>query len=225
MVMVACLIGGGAAFAQTATGSEADTDTLFVARRGWHIDVGFRVGELAQPMSLLGGEFPGASYVFFGFGDRRYLMARNRATPLMLLALIPGRGLILGTGLRAAPDAAFGRSEVMTLSVPRDGALRAQAFVWEALTDAQQSLLRLRDTSHRGPVGIPGPYEGSSFFESRARYSAVHTCNTWAAEVLSQAGVPLRSGHIIVAGQLWRQLERIQATQLQATQPPLASLR
>jgi len=213
MVLVGCLTVAGAAFAQALSDSTADTDTLFVARRGWHIDVGFRVGELTEPMNLFAGEFPGARSVFFGFGDRRYLMARNRGLPLMLLALIPGRGLILGTGLSAAPDAAFGSSEVIALEVPRDGALRAQEFVWDALSDAQQSMLRLRDITHRGPVGIPGPYEGSSFFESRRRYSAVHTCNTWAAEVLVQAGMPLRSGGIIAAGQLWRRLKHLQATQ------------
>jgi len=206
--LVCCLLSSGSAFA----------DTVIVARRGWHIDVGFSVGELAQPLRVIAGEFPGAQYVFFGFGDRRYLQARHHRAPLMLLASFPGPGLILGTGLRTVPAAAFGQSQVIALSVPRDGALRAQAFVWHALSDAQQSMLRLRDTEHRTPVGIPGPYEGSSFFDSRDRYSAAHTCNTWAAEVLAQAGVPVSSNDIIFAGQLWGQVERIAVDQ---RAPPL----
>lgn len=208
-----CLWLCAVASAQTAADAQSDTNTLFVARRGWHIDVGFAVGELAAPLRLIAGEFPGARYVFFGFGDRRYLMARHRRAPLMLLALFPGRGLILGTGLTAEPAAAFGTSEVIALKVPRHGAVRAQAYVWHALTDAEESLLQLRDRAHRAPVGMPGPYEGSSFFDSRGRYSAAHTCNTWAAEVLAQSGAPVGSGEIVFAGPLWRRLERIDVSQ------------
>jgi len=211
--LVGCLLQGGAACAQPAVDAAVDTNTVFVVRRGWHIDVGFAVGELAPPLGVMAGEFPGARYVFFGFGDRRYLMARHRGAPLMLLALFPGPGLILGTGLTVRPELAFGSSEVIAVKVPRDGALRAQGFVWHALTDAEESVLRLRDAAHRGPVGIPGPYEGSSFFDSRGRYSAAHTCNTWAAEVLAQSGVPVGSGEIVFAGPLWRRLERIEEVQ------------
>jgi hypothetical protein len=209
MVMVCCLVLGGAGLADTPT----DTDTIFVARRGWHIDVGFMVDELALPLRFIRGEFPGARYVFFGFGDRRYLESRNRGVPLMLLALLPGRGLMLGTGLTAGPGTAFGTSQVIALSVPHEAAVRAQGFVWHTLSDSQEVLLRLRDSEHRAPVGMPGPYEGSSFFDSRGRYSAAHTCNTWAAEVLAQVGVPLPSRRIIFAGQLWRRLERLEAQQ------------
>jgi hypothetical protein len=196
VVWIACLMVGW--------GSWARADTLIVARRGWHIDVGFPVGELAPPLDSMDREFPGARSIFFGFGDRRYLLSRHRGAPVLLRALWPGAGLILATGLNAAPAAAFGASHIVAVSVSREGSLRAQAFVWNAMTEDQRAALRLRDA----PVGIPGPYEGSAFFESRLRYSALHTCNSWAAEVLVHAGLPLRSGGVIFAGQLWRRVTR-----------------
>lgn len=197
VVWAACLM--------VACGAYARADTLIVARRGWHIDVGFPVDELAPPLDSMDGELPGASSIFFGFGDRRYLMSRHRGAPVLLRALWPGAGLILATGLHAAPAAAFGASHVVALSVSREGSLAAQAFVWDAMTEEQRLALQSRDA----PVGIPGPYEGSAFFESRRRYSALHTCNTWAAEVLVHAGLPLRSGGVLFAGQLWRRVTRL----------------
>ncbi len=213
--LVGCLWLGGAASAPTVAcaDTDANTNTVFVVRRGWHIDVGFAVDELAEPLRVIAGEFPGARYVLFGFGDRRYLMARHRGVPLLLMALFPGPGLILGTGLTVAPEVAFGRSQVIALKVPRDGALRAQALIWQTLTDAEEAVLLLRDAAARGPVGIPGPYQGSAFFDSRDRYSAAHTCNTWAAEVVAQAGVPVASGELVFAGQVWRRLQRISPQQ------------
>jgi hypothetical protein len=55
-------------------------------------------------------EFPGAQYLFFGFGDRHYLLAKNRGAPVALAALWPGRGMFLATGLTSAPSVAFGDS-------------------------------------------------------------------------------------------------------------------
>ncbi len=178
----------------------ARADTVLVARRGWHIDVGFAVAELADPLNAMERDFPAARYLFFGFGDRRYLMSRHRGAPVMLRSLWPGPGLILVTGLTAPPAAAFGEPHVIALSVPRAGSLRAQAFIWDALSDYPRAAI-----DHP----IPGPYEGSAFFESRRRYSAAHTCNTWAAEVLAGAGLPVQSGGIIFAHQLWRRVTRL----------------
>ncbi len=183
-----------------ACGSSACADTLLVVRRGWHIDVGFAVEEMADPLQAVQRDFPGAHSLFFGFGDRRYLLSRDRGAPVLLRALWPGPGLILATGLSATPAAAFGASHVIALDVTREGSLRAQAFIWDALTDDQRTAL---------DRPIPGPYEGSVFFESRRRYSAAHTCNTWAAEVLAAAGLPVKSGGIVFAGQLWRRVIRL----------------
>jgi hypothetical protein len=59
----------------------------------------------------------------------------------------------------------------------------------------------------------PGPYEGSEYLRASLRYSAVRTCNTWAAEVIKSAGQPVHTGGVVFAGQLWRQLQRAQTPQ------------
>jgi Protein of unknown function (DUF2459) len=157
-------------------------------------------------MTSLATEFPGVRYLLFGFGDQRYLMAKDRNAPVLLAALWPGRGMILATGLTATPADAFGASQVIALAVTARQALDAQAFVW-------QSLARRPTDGADSPVEsyARGPYEGSLYFTAKPKYSAFHTCNTWAAEALEAAALPIHGGGVVFAGQLWVQVRRLAA--------------
>jgi hypothetical protein len=182
---------------------------IYVARRGWHVDIGFAAADLQPPLKSLLGEFPGARFLFFGFGDRHYFLAKNRSAPVLLAALWPGRGLILATGLSAPPAFAFGANQVAGLAVTARQASDAQAFVWYSL-DRQT-----RDGAVQSYA--PGPYEGSLFFTAAPKYSALHTCNTWAAESLAAAALPIRSSGVIFAGQLWARVQRLEKFQSDIT--------
>jgi hypothetical protein len=54
--------------------------------------------------------------------------------------------------------------------------------------------------------------QSSLFFAAAPKYSAVHTCNTWAAEALRAAGLPIHSRGVVFASQLWSQIRRIEGT-------------
>jgi hypothetical protein len=189
---------------------------IYVARRGWHIDVGFAASELTPPLSGLAANFPGARYLFFGFGDRRYLMAKDRRSPSMLAALWPGKALILVTGLVGTPAEAFGGAHAVRLRIAAEQSLAAQEYIWRSLE------------STASPTGDPlrmverGPYDGSLYFAARPRYSALHTCNTWAAEVLRKAGLPVRTRGVLFVGQLWRQTERLASAEQPGANSPQA---
>jgi hypothetical protein len=120
--------------------------------------------------------------------------------PILLGALWPGKALILVTALTATPADAFGAAQVVTLTLSARQMAAAQIFVWQSLASANTP-----DTSIE-PFAV-GPYEGSLYFSAQAEYSGVHTCNTWAAEVLSRAELPIRPTGVVFAGQLWRQLD------------------
>jgi hypothetical protein len=110
-----------------------DSAVIYVARRGWHVDIGFAAADLQPPLQSLMDEFPGAQYLFFGFGDRHYLLAKNRGAPMLLAALWPGRAMFLATGLTSAPSVAFGVRYVAALAVTVRQANDAQSFVWHSL--------------------------------------------------------------------------------------------
>jgi hypothetical protein len=192
--------------------NEADSHfapaTLYLARRRWHMDVGFAADALRPPLANVMQEFPGARYVFFGFGDRRYLMAKNPGAPTLLQALWPGAGLILVTTLSNSPREAFGVDDVIELPLTPEQSQAVQEFIGRSLSQNAAS-------QNAADVLTPyaaGPYPGSSYFAAVALYSGLHTCITWAAEALRAAGFPVRSRLTLVAGQLWRQARRLRAS-------------
>jgi hypothetical protein len=185
------------------TASSARPVTIYVARRKWHVDVGFAVKDLEPPLRSVAANFPGAEFVFFGFGDRHYLLAKDRHIPALLGAVWPGAGIILATGLKATPAEAFGASQVIPLRATGAQAHSVQGFLWG-------SLLR-QDGAAEAGVYAPGPYPGSLYFAATPGYSGAHTCNTWVAEVLEAGGLPVHSAGVIFAGQLWTRVSRASA--------------
>ncbi|MGB6310507.1 MAG: DUF2459 domain-containing protein [Steroidobacteraceae bacterium] len=192
----------------SAPADPASTSAIYVVRRGWHIEVGFAAADLQAPLDPVARQFPGVRYLFFGFGDRRYLLSKHRNAPVLLGALWPGRGLILATGLSSPPQDAFGALNVAVLSVTKAQSRDAQDFIRHSLdkpaADADADAVK---------PAANGPYEGSLFFDATPRYSALHTCNTWAAQLLAAGALPIRSGGVIFAGQLWKQVRRLEQQQ------------
>lgn len=176
---------------------------LYVVRRGWHVDIGFAASGLHAPLAAVNARLPGVRYVLFGFGDRRYLMTRDQGSCTGLAALWPGPGLILVTGLATTPALAFSERQVIRIEVTAAQELAAEAFVWRSMAGGDAPV---------EPVAT-GPYDGSVYFSARPRYSGVYTCNTWAAEALRAAGLPVRSAGVVLAGQIWRQAQRCQASE------------
>ncbi len=184
---------------------------MFVVRRGWHVDIAFSAADLRPPLAQVLAEFPGARYLVFGFGDRRYLL-RHGEESAALAALWPGPGLILVTGLSAAPAAAFGAAHVIRIPVTPTQARGAQTFVWNAIIKTGGSL----------EVYAPGPYAGSLYFAAAARYHAFNTCNTWAARTLSEAGLAVHPAGVLFAGQVWGRARRLPGARVSAASAPAA---
>jgi Protein of unknown function (DUF2459) len=188
----------------------AKSAVIYVVRRAWHTDIGFAAADLQPPLNAVAAQFPQVRYLFFGFGDQHYLLAKDGNAPVSLGVIWPGRGLILATALASSPQAAFGAAHVATLFVTQKQARDTQAFVWRSL-DKQSA------EQGSGGNGIEpyaaGPYEGSLYFAATPRYSAFHTCITWAAESLRAAALPIHSAGVIFAGQLWTQVRRLEKKQ------------
>ena len=175
-------------------------EILYVVRRGWHVEVAFAAVDVQPPLTAVLAEFPGASYLSIGFGDRHYLVSKHKnSPPSLLLALWPGDGLMLTTGLGATPQRAFGDSNVIELRLTAEQMRAAQSYVGDTIA--------FRDGEPQ--VETERPYEGGLFMAATRRYSAANTCNTWAAKVLKAAGLPVRVGGVALAGQVWSQAKRV----------------
>ena len=204
--VVALLAGwltGCAAMPTDAPVPNGDT-TIYVVARGWHTDIGLPVDAVTGPLASLERDFPGVRFMVFGFGERNYLMTRTVGPGDALSALFPSPSAVLMTALTAPPTEAFSDEQVVTLRLPRAGADRLAEAMWTALEKAPDgSARRLAD----------GPYLGSAFYASTETYDGFHTCNTWTALLLRDAGLPVDPRGVLFVGQVMDQAAAIQARQ------------
>jgi hypothetical protein len=170
----------------------AAAGSVYVIRRGWHVDIGVALTQLGPPLGKVAAGLPDTRFVLFGFGDRRYLIHGGN----MVAALWPGAGIILVTGIAGDPSGTFGQDNVVSVALDAAQMSGLQAFVLDTLNTHGDRIAPL----------APGPYPGSAYFESVQRYSGAYTCNTWAAQTLQTAGLPISSGGVVFAWQLWHQL-------------------
>lgn len=173
-----------------------ETETVHVIQRGWHTDVGLLVRDLRGPLATLAADWPGAASLVIGFGERAYLMRPTPALGDMAAALLPGPGALLVTGLSVPPDGAF-PADAVARRIDTAGMARLQRYLAASFGMAEGgTATRLRD----------GPYAGAVFFAATQRYSAGFTCNTWTAEALREAGLPVQVAGVVFAGQVMRQV-------------------
>jgi uncharacterized protein (TIGR02117 family) len=187
---------------QTAAVPDGDA-TIYVVGRGWHTDIGLSVQDVHGPLASLERTFPGIRFMLFGFGERQFYMAHDAGSGEMLSALLPSESAILLTALRAMPTEAFADHAVVALRLPSASVQHIADRLWRDLeVSADGSAVRLAD----------GPYPGSAFYAARETYDAFHTCNTWTALVLRDAGFPVNP-QVLFAGQVMQQVSQIAAIQ------------
>jgi hypothetical protein len=74
--------------------------TITIVERGWHTDVCVERNDVGAEFEVLAQEFPGARFLCFGFGERRYVMTRENSLLETLSALFPSPAALLMTVLR-----------------------------------------------------------------------------------------------------------------------------
>ena len=137
-----------------------------------------------------------------GFGQRAYLLHREHDLADMLAALAPGPGALLVTALRDTPQTAFPADDVVVLQVSARGLARLTDFIAGSFERPPDGALH--------PIA-DGPYPGSLFYASTRTYSAGYTCNTWTAEALQTAGLPVHVAGVVFADEVADQARRIAA--------------
>ncbi len=200
--IAAMLFAGAAAALMTACawtpvepykGATPRPDTVYLAALGWHTGIGLRADTITGPLAALGREFPGASYFTFGWGERGYYMAADPGVADLLRALLPGPAVMLVRALHRSPAETFGNTNVYAVLVSREGMDRLSRYLWEYLDkDGQGQLHRAAD----------GPHPESAFYGSAGTYNIANTCNTWRAEALNVAGLPVSAAGVVFADQV-----------------------
>ena len=169
------------------------TEPLYVIARGWHTEIVLPAGALEPPLASLQPVASGVRFLVFGWGARDYYMAPDPGLADALRASAPGPAVMLVIPLAVSPDDFAGPGNVVPLRVTREGMARLAQFLWDSLAKDEAGNPRR--------VGA-GLYPQSAFFAASGTYDLGHTCNTWTAEALAAAGLPVSAAGVIFAGQL-----------------------
>jgi hypothetical protein len=192
---------GGCGEATPACVPEAvpQTDTVFILQHGWHTDLAIPSHVLRGGMLTFRRIFPDLQVLVVGFGKRTFMMAPVTTSGDLLIGPFPGKGAILVVGLNGPPSLAYDDGLEASVVLAPGGAERLSDFIWQTL-----------DTQNGNPVRIRNNlFSGSMFYATRVGYAGTYTCNTWTADALHTAGVPVNPLHVVFAGQMMVQVARI----------------
>jgi uncharacterized protein (TIGR02117 family) len=184
-----------------ATGA-ARSETVTVIAGGWHTELALPRDALAGELTALAPRFPGARYLVFGWGARDFYMARDPDLGDVLRAMTPGPAVVLIAPLGVPPEAWVGPRNSVVLPITAAGGTALSSYLWAALAKDPQGAPR--------PIAA-GPYAGSLFYAGTGTYDLAHTCNTWTAEALRAAGLPVTARGVVTKNDIVDQLPRLAA--------------
>lgn len=173
---------------------------LWILDSGWHTGLILPRTELRATLGNLVRHMPPAKYFVFGWGNRRFYMASSPSVVMGLSALFPSQSVVLVDTCDVPPAACFNNQvRLDSVLVSRAGISRLNQYLERSLKETAAGSFE--------PVA-PGPNAGSEFFASPLSYDAFYTCNSWTAQALHVAGLPVIYHGVIFPSQLWRQLSK-----------------
>lgn len=170
-----------------------------VLTASWHSGIVLPTGELGPLKSLLNE--PQATYLNFGWGNRRFYMSTHPGLGDAVAALFGSPSALFVQAVSAPADLLAPDVRIHWICADRDELRRVKTYIEESLS-----------RSGGKPVDLGnGPLPGSRFYASIGHYSSVHTCNTWTVAALQYAGLPVRAGGVIFASQVASRLRALRA--------------
>lgn len=172
--------------------------SVFVVHDAWHAAIVIRKSDIPATALPELRDFPSAEYLEFSWGDRDYFPAPDPGLGLAFKAAFCSSGSILHVvGFKDSVEKAYPGAQIMEVPLSEK--------------DFQQLVSFISDTFSRPHPPAPaepqpGLFANARFYAAEGRFSLLRTCNTWVAEALKAAGLPINPDYVITAGNLGSQL-------------------
>jgi uncharacterized protein (TIGR02117 family) len=197
-LLVASLLGAcsGAIPQQNHRNEENVTEKFFVVHDDWHSAIVVSTADLSADVLPEIGDFPGAEYLEFSWGDRDYFPHPAPGVGLALKAALWSSGSIIHVvGLRGTPADSYPNAEIITIALPPARFHRLMQFVSDTFSRSHPKI---------PGEALPGLSPNARFYLAQGKFSIFRTCNTWVAEALQAAELPITPTWVITAGSLGR---------------------
>jgi uncharacterized protein (TIGR02117 family) len=179
-------------------GETKNVKTVLIVHDAWHAAIVVRKADI--PVAALPElkDFPSVEYLEFSWGDRDYFPAPEASLGLALKAAFWSSGSILHVvGFNDTVKNVYPSADIIEIAVTEDGFQRLIRFIADTFS---------RPHPPASAEARPGLFSNSKFYAAEGKFSLLRTCNTWVAEALSAAGLPINPGYVITAGNLGKQV-------------------
>jgi len=180
------------------TGDGKNVRTVFIVHDAWHSAVVIRTADISAAVLPEMKDFPSAQYLEFSWGDKDYFPAPNGGVGLVLKAAFWSSGSVLHVvGFRDTVEKTFPAAEIIEIVLSEESFQRLIKFISDTFS-------RPHPPAPAEPR--PGLFPNGRFYSAEGNFSILRTCNTWVAEALRAAGLPISPSYVITAGNLDNQV-------------------
>jgi uncharacterized protein (TIGR02117 family) len=174
---------------------------LYVVHDSWHAALVLNKNDLSERELPELADFSTAQLIEFSWGDQDYFPNPNSGALTAIRAAFWSSGSVLHlVGFAGEVKAFYPGAEILRLDIS------SRAF--DPLVDFIAQSFR-RPVSGRPAPASAGLFPYSRFYPATRQFSLLRTCNTWIAEALASAGLPLSPSLVITAGSLSRQIAQL----------------
>ncbi|MGJ0485243.1 MAG: DUF2459 domain-containing protein [Methylomicrobium sp.] len=168
-------------------------DVVYIVGQGWHVEIGIPVEELDENMSFYREIFPDARVIMFSYGKKTFFIAPANTVSEYLLGPFPGSAAIQVVGLSVTPTEAYPPENTVTLLLPPNGSRSLSAHIWKDI---------VKDESGKPQIIAHSTHPTGLFYAAHSEYNLFHTCNTWVANALHNAGLSVSDNNVIFSNQV-----------------------
>jgi uncharacterized protein (TIGR02117 family) len=172
--------------------------SVFIVHDSWHSAIVIKKTDISAAILPELRDFSDAEYLEFSWGDRDYFPAPDPGLALALKAAFWSSGSVLHVvGLNGAMEKLFPNAEIIEVGLSEEAFQRLVKFVSDTFSRSHPAV---------PAEARPGLSSNARFYSAEGKFSILRTCNTWVAEALSSAGLPISPGSVITASSLGNQV-------------------